>query len=184
MIGAPARDLAHPRRWLMPRPHRVLSLAVLCLVMAVGSAMAAPQLKRGINFEVWQTWIGRDAFLAPDFDRARFPDWMGRIDDRQLARLKGEGFDFVRLNIDAAALLWAGDDGAGPLIDRAVSATARLQALGFTVIVDMHLLPADEERPDGLEDVIGTSDHHHCSGIATSPSSRASPAASPCCRQT
>lgn len=143
----------------MPRPHRILSLVVLCLAMAVGGAMAAPQLKRGINFEVWQTWTGRDAFLAPDFDRASFPDWMGRIDDRQLARLKGEGFDFVRLNIDAAALLWAGDDGAGPLIDRAVSATARLQALGFTVIVDMHLLPADEERPDGLEDVIGTSDH-------------------------
>lgn len=145
----------------MPRPHRLLSFATLCLAIAAGAsvATAAPQLKHGINFEVWQTWTGRDAFLAPGFDRDNFPDWMERVDDRQLARLKAEGFDFVRLNIDSAALLWAGDDGAGPLIDRVVAATQRLQALGFAVIVDLHLLPVDEERPDGLEDVLGTNDH-------------------------
>jgi len=145
----------------MPRLHRVLSLAMVCLAVVAGAsaAAAAPLLKRGINFEVWQTWTGRDAFLAPGFDRDNFPDWTSRVDDRQLARLKAEGFDFVRLDVDAAALLWAGDDGAGPLIDRVVAATERLQALGFAVIVDLHLLPADEERPDGLEDVIGTSGH-------------------------
>lgn len=143
----------------MPRPHRILCLAMVCLIAGVATAIAAPALKRGINFEVWQTWTGRDAFLAPDFDRGNFPDWMNRVDDRQLARLKAEGFDFVRLDIDSAALLWAGDDGAGPLIDGVVAATERLQALGFAVIVDLHLLPVDEERPDGLEDVIGTSDH-------------------------
>lgn len=142
----------------MPRAHRVLSLAMLCLVLA-GTAVAAPQLKRGINFEVWQTWTGRDAFLATDFDRENFPDWMGRVDDRQLARLKAEGFDFVRLDIDSAALLWVGDDGAGPLIDRIVAATERLQAQGFVVIVDLHLLPVDGDRPEGLEDVLGTNDH-------------------------
>jgi hypothetical protein len=143
----------------MPRRLRVLGFAMLCLAAVAGAAVAAPVLKRGINFEAWQTWIGRDAFLAPDFDRANFPDWRSRVDDRQLSRLKAEGFDFVRLNVDAAALLWAGDDGAGPLIDGAVAATECLQALGFAVIVDMHLLPADAERPDGLEDVIGTGGH-------------------------
>ncbi|PIO96752.1 hypothetical protein CJ014_23720 [Pleomorphomonas carboxyditropha] len=150
-----------PEEIVMPRLHRVLSLALACLTVVAGAsaATAAPLLKRGVNFEIWQTWTGRDAFLAPEFDRNNFPDWMGRVDDRQLARLKAEGFDFVRLGIDAAALLWAGDDGAGPLIDRIVAATERLQALGFTVIVDLHLLPADEERPDGLEDVLGTDDH-------------------------
>ena len=135
-------------------------LTALCLgLLAALPAGATPALKRGINFEVWQTWTARDAFLAPGFDRDNFPDWMGRIDDRQLINLKAEGFDFVRLNIDAAALLWAGDDGAGPLIGRIVAATERLQALGFTVIVDMHLLPIDEERPEGLQDVLGTDDH-------------------------
>lgn len=145
----------------MPLTRRALSLAMLCLValMGVSDAIAAPQLKRGINTEVWQTWTGRDAFLAPDFDRDNFPDWMGRIDDRQLARLKAEGFDFVRLDIDAAALLWVGDDGAGPLIDRIVTATQRLQAQGFVVIVDLHLLPVDGERPEGMEDVLGTNGH-------------------------
>ena len=135
-------------------------LTALCLgLLAALPAGATPALKRGINFEVWQTWTARDAFLAPGFDRDNFPDWMGRIDDRQLINLKAEGFDFVRLNIDAAVLLWAGDDGAGPLIGRIVAATERLQALGFTVIVDMHLLPVDEERPEGLQDVLGTDDH-------------------------
>ncbi|MBS1182786.1 MAG: hypothetical protein H6Q99_2666 [Proteobacteria bacterium] len=143
----------------MPRPHRALVLAMLCLLAGAAAASAAPALRRGINVEVWQTWTDRDAFLAPDFDRGNFPDWMARVDDRQLSRLKAEGFDFVRLNIDSAALLWAGDDGAGPLIDRIVAATERLQALGLAVIVDLHLLPADEMRPDGLEDVIGTRDH-------------------------
>ena len=144
----------------MHRPTLAARLTALCLgLLAVLPAAATPSLKRGINFEVWQTWTARDAFLAPGFDRDNFPDWMGRIDDRQLTTLKAEGFDFVRLNIDAAALLWAGDDGAGPLIGRVVAATERLQALGFTVIVDMHLLPVDEERPEGLQDVLGTDDH-------------------------
>lgn len=144
----------------MPRSVRAARLVALCLaLLAALPAAAAPTLKRGINFEVWQTWTARDAFLAPGFDRNNFPDWMGRLDDRQLANLKAEGFDFVRLNFDAAALLWAGDDGAGPLIEHVVAATERLQALGFTVIVDMHLLPVDEERPDGLQDVLGTDGH-------------------------
>lgn len=144
----------------MPRFRR-LSLVLLCLGIVAGASnvSAAPQLRRGINFEVWQTWTGRDAFLASDFDRENFPDWMARVDDRQLLGLKGEGFDFVRLNIDSAALLWVGDDGAGPLIDRIVTATQRLQALGFAVIVDLHLLPADSDRPEGLEDVLGTNGH-------------------------
>lgn len=144
----------------MPRL-RCLSFALLCLGIVAGASnvSAAPQIRRGINFEVWQTWTGRDAFLASDFDRENFPDWMARVDDRQLLRLKGEGFDFVRLNIDSAALLWVGDDGAGPLMDRIVTATQRLQALGFAVIVDLHLLPADSDRPEGLEDVLGTNGH-------------------------
>lgn len=146
----------------MSRRHRLPRLlAMVCLAIAASAsvATATPQLKRGINFEVWQTWTGRDAFLAPGFDRDNFPDWMARVDDRQLASLKAEGFDFVRLDIDSAALLWAGDDGAGPLIDRVITATQRLQAQGFVVIVDLHLLPVDEERPEGLEDVLGTNDH-------------------------
>ncbi len=145
----------------MPRCHRALPFAMFCLAvtLCLSSAVAAPTLKRGINFEVWQTWTSRDAFLAPDFDRNNFPDWMGRVDDRQLARLKAEGFDFVRLDIDAAALLWVGEDGAGPLIDRVIEATKRLQGLGFAVVVDLHLLPVDGDRPEGLEDVLGTNDH-------------------------
>lgn len=144
-------------------PHPVLrhALLALCLLVAPGltPADAAPALRRGINFELWQNWTNRDGFLAPGFDRADFPDWMSRVSDGQLARLKAEGFDFVRLNIDAAALLWVDAPAATALIDRVVVATERLQRLGLAVIVDLHLLPVQEDRPDGLEDVLGTGDH-------------------------
>jgi hypothetical protein len=129
------------------------------LVLGVVSADAAPRLKRGINFEVWQSWTNRDSFLAPGFDRDNFPDWMNRVDDGQLSGLKAAGFDFVRLNVDASVFLWADEADTPALIDKVVAATKRLQALGFAVIVDLHLLPAQEDRPDGLEDVLGTGGH-------------------------
>lgn len=132
---------------------------LVALVLGLSGADAAPRLKRGINFEVWQSWTNRDGFLAPGFDRDNFPDWMNRVDDGQLAGLKASGFDFVRLNVDASVFLWVDETEAPALIDKVVAATKRLQALGLAVIVDLHLLPAQEDRPDGLEDVLGTGGH-------------------------
>jgi len=138
-------------------------LRAICLSLALGAslsgAIAGPLLRCGINFEVWQSWTNRDGFLSAGFDRGNFPDWMDRVDDRQLAGLKVAGFDFVRLNVDASAFLWIAEADTPALIDRALSATKRLQALGFAVIVDLHLLPVQDDRPAGLEDVLGTGGH-------------------------
>lgn len=135
------------------------ALMLLALFMSLCAAGAAPLLKRGVNFEVWQSWTNRDGFIAPGFDRGNFPDWMDRVDDRQLAGLRAAGFDFVRLNVDASVFLWVGEAATPALIAPVIAAAQRLQALGFAVIVDLHLLPVQDDRPDGLEDVLGTGGH-------------------------
>lgn len=134
-----------------------LAAALLACLLCAGGARAGEFVgRKGVNFEVWQTWTGKDAFLAPAFDRAHFPDWTGRVDDAQLARLRGEGFDFVRLNVDPSPIFWVGEREAGPLYDSVIAATRRLLAAGFAVIVDMHLLPETPGRPNGLHEALGT----------------------------
>lgn len=117
------------------------------------SAQFAP--RKGVNIEAWQQWTSKSSFLAPTYDRRGFPDWTGRVDDAALRRLPQQGFDFVRVNVDASPLLWAKEE-TGDLIGRVVAATRRLQDLGLAVIVDLHLLPETDDRPEGLHDVLGT----------------------------
>lgn len=135
---------------------RALVAALLLLVAGLPVAAADPTLRRGINFEVWQSWTNKATFLDPGYDQANYPDWMTAIDDRQLTRLRAEGFDFVRLNVDPSPLFWVNAGTARRLVDRVLTATRRLQAAGFVVVVDLHLLPEMTDRPDGLHDVLGT----------------------------
>jgi endoglucanase len=128
-----------------------------CLVVLLSPAVAAElDLRRGVNIEAWQNWISKGGFLDPGYDRTNFPDWTAHVDDRRLVNLRAEGFDFVRLNVDPSPLFWVDKDRVGQLTGRVVAAIRRLQAAGFTVIVDLHLLPEMEDRPDGLHAVLGT----------------------------
>lgn len=132
-------------------------VAAATLLTCGARAIAADFVgRRGVNFEVWQTWTGKSAFLGAGYDRANFPDWMARVDDAKLASLRAQGFDFVRLNIDPSPFFWVGESGAGALYDGVVAAARRLHAVGFAVIVDMHMLPEMADRPDGLHDALGT----------------------------
>ena len=132
--------------------------AAMLFAFALGAAAQAADFagRRGVNIEAWQVWTGRSVFLGAGYDRANFPDWSARVDDAQLARLRGEGFDFIRLNIDPSPFFWVGEAAAAPLFERVVAATRRLQGAGFAVIVDLHLLPEMDDRPDGLHDALGT----------------------------
>jgi hypothetical protein len=131
----------------------VLSLALATLLLAPAAA-ADFAGRRGLNFEVWQDWTVKSAFLAPAYDRANFPDWLSRVDDAKLKALRAQGFDFVRLNVDPSPFFWVGE-AAAPLYEGVLSATRRLHASGFAVIVDLHILPEMDGRPDGRHDVLG-----------------------------
>ncbi|WP_237154720.1 cellulase family glycosylhydrolase [Oryzibacter oryziterrae] len=136
----------------------LFALVGLALGLALSPAAARVTLKRGVNFEAWQTWTNRSAFLDAGYDRTNFPDWSAKVSDAQLTALRAQGFDFVRVNVDPSPMFWVGESGADALIERVIAATQRLQAAGFTVIVDLHLLPEMDDRPDGLHDVLGTGD--------------------------
>lgn len=135
---------------------RLTLVFMFLMVMIFPASSGGFSLKRGINFEVWQTWTNRETFLGAAYDQENYPDWMKVVDDRQLMTLRNEGFDFVRLNVDPSPLFWVGAGGMRRLVDRAVVATRRLQSLGFVVVVDLHLLPEMDGRPDGIHDVLGT----------------------------
>ena len=147
-MRAAARDLARAIAAAL-----LLAAATLASVPAEAAEFTG---RRGVNFEIWQTWTGKGAFLSPGYDRANFPDWMGRLDDARLTVLRAEGFDFVRLNFVLFLFFWVAESEKAALFDRVVAATRRLHGAGFAVIVDMHLLPEMGDRPDGMHDALGT----------------------------
>jgi len=139
-----------------------MKLRVFVALLAASLSLSPPTraaefaARRGVNIEAWQRWTHRSTFLSPDYDRSDFPDWRGRIGDAQLAALRDQGFDFVRLNIDVSPFFWVGEREVAPLLDGVVAATRRLQAAGLAVVVDLHVMPEMDDRPDGLHDVLGT----------------------------
>lgn len=133
----------------------VAALLVLAIALFTAAARAeVPILKRGVNFELWQHWTNRSDFLRPDWDRTNFPDWSKVVDDRRLAALHAQGFDFVRLNVDPSPFLW-NEEGRPRLFAAVAAAVDRLLAADFRVIVDLHLVPETADRPDGLHAVLG-----------------------------
>ncbi|MCE1235013.1 MAG: glycoside hydrolase family 5 protein [Hyphomicrobiales bacterium] len=149
------------------RPMRRLlgvATALLALLAVPFAAAETPPLRRGINFEVWQTWTGREGFLAGGYDRSNFPDWSKRVDDRGLAALRRQGFDFVRLNIDPSPFFWD-EAEADRLLDGVAKAVDRLLSADFRVVIDLHLVPEAPDRPQGLHWALGTGGEKAAAGF-------------------
>lgn len=144
---------------------RLALLVGLALTGGLPSSADAIELHRGINFELWQHWTAKAEFTGAGYDRANFPDWSDKIDDQQLAAVHRQGFDFVRLNIDPSPFFWAEKDG-NRMLDGVMTATRRLQAAGLKVVVDLHLVPDQEDRPNGLHWVLGTGDQKKAAGFS------------------
>lgn len=151
---------------IAPVRRLLVAAGLLAAVCVPGSSAFAdvPALKRGINFELWQHWTNRDTFLAPDYDRSNFPDWIKAVSDEQLTALRKQGFDFVRLNVDPSPMLWD-EPRADALIASTLATVKRLQALDFAVVLDLHLVPESPDRPDGLHYVLGTGDKRPSDGF-------------------
>ena len=139
----------------MLQPRAIL----LCLVLAQ-PAMAdtaadrfAP--KRGLNFDIWNTWLSvEDMVTTPGFLDI-YPDWRAIVPPKAIAGLSAMGFDFVRLPMDPAPLLRLGPGPAqDALIDQIAETALMVQAAGLKTIVDLHSIP----RPDeawGTDSVVG-----------------------------
>ncbi len=123
------------------------SIKVWLLALAVGLGAALPgqaatfSAKRGINLDIWTTWPGqetwgdRDALLP-------YPEWRKFLKAEDLAALKADGFDFVRMPVDPAPML--SEKSAGLIDELLVSIrdSARMvNAAGLKVVVDMHSIP-------------------------------------------
>lgn len=122
----------------------VALVAMLSLGMLAHAQAAAFTAKRGVNLDIWTTWPGRDkwgdaATLLP------FPEWRKHVTADDLARLKADGFDFVRMPVDPAPLLAPESEALREQLMQSILESARtVNAAGLKVIVDLHLIGADD----------------------------------------
>jgi endoglucanase len=130
---------------LLNRAARLLALATMLSTGVLSAAQAATfTAKRGINLDIWTTWPGRDkwgdaATLLP------FPEWRKHVTADDLAKLKADGFDFVRMPVDPAPLLAPESEGLREqLVESVLESAHAINAAGLKVIVDLHLIGADD----------------------------------------
>lgn len=128
-------------------------LLALALFAAPASG-AAFTMKRGINLDTWTTWPDeqrwdeRDAILP-------FPEWRKSLKESDLAALKADGFDFVRIPVDPSPFLSAKTAGFGDELYASVLDSVRLvNRAGLKAVVDMHLFPAGSNRAIGMSQVM------------------------------
>jgi endoglucanase len=130
---------------------RLLALILLCWPLQAEAAIA---LKRGIALDIWTTWPAEADWLAPGF-LDTFPEWRKTVGPEKIALIKRAGFDFVRLPIDPAPFLWKPDaKRTRRLVAQTLETVELLKASGLKVIVDMHAIPAGEDRKTGTDQIL------------------------------
>jgi endoglucanase len=139
------------------------SITIILVLLPAPLAATELVLKKGVNFEAWQNWTNKADFLASWYDRSNFPDWSKSIRDTELAALRAQGFDFVRLNVDASPFFWNSEPDK--LIDSVLASAQRLRAAGLKVIVDLHTMPNMDERPEGVEYILGSDQDPSAAGF-------------------
>lgn len=133
---------------------RVLLLAVMALAAALPVHAATFEARRGLNLDIWTTWPdesrwGEEAALLP------FPEWRRTLDETGLARLKADGFDFLRMPVDPSPFLsQASARFHDRLYDEVLEAARMVNRAGLKVIVDLHLFPAGSNRSIGMGQVM------------------------------
>lgn len=144
---------------------RSLGIALASL-LATTSAGAAPlALHRGIGLHEWLNWAPLDAagtYRQPPYNTMQ--EWLSGYrpldawpEGDQFVRMKGFGFDFVRLSVDPGPLL--ADEGtkrqvALDVLERAVR---QITAAGLKVVFNLHPNPQVEAYgPLALEQAAGS----------------------------
>jgi hypothetical protein len=132
------------------------ALFALALATAGPAGVVAADFepRRGLNLDIWITWPDEtrwdeEAALFP------FPEWRRTVGQAQLATLKRDGFDFVRMPVDPSPFL--SDRSASfheRLYEEVLEAVRLANSAGLKVIVDLHLFPAGSNRSIGMGQVM------------------------------
>lgn len=113
-----------------------LLLAGLCT--SAPAPAAAFEVRRAINIAQWFTWPRYEpapgtGILWPPYKEVPRPP-----NDRELADLKRNGFDTVRLPVDPAPFIVFDGERREDVYRMLFSALSRIRAAGLNVIVDLH----------------------------------------------
>lgn len=136
------------------RAARAFVLAALAMSAALPAHSAGFEARRGLNLDIWTTWPDEsrwndEAALLP------FPEWRRSLDEAGLAKLKADGFDFLRMPVDPSPFLSRTSARFHDrLYDEVLEATRMVNRAGLKVIVDLHLFPAGSNRSIGMGQVM------------------------------
>ena len=118
---------------------RRAALALLAASPALAAVPGPPRLRRGINLHHilnWPDTVLRDGqrdYVWPPFAGERH-----RIADAELAHLRAAGFDFLRVTLDPALVMSAGEARWPALGDHVTALLERLVGARFAVVLDLH----------------------------------------------
>jgi hypothetical protein len=107
------------------------------------AAHAASPFHRGVN-------ITRLFDSAQKSGSEIFAPWTNEISPAELLRLRGAGFDFIRLPVDPGALIAAPDPARAAAFGQLFDFLRAAQQAGFAVIVDLHPRPGGEYAPAAI----------------------------------
>lgn len=137
------------------RPLRIAPLtaaiklfAALLLATCLQSPAAAAgfSIGRGVNLDIWNVWPPEDQWSDPAVILP-YPEWRRTVGEAELAALKADGFDFVRMPVDPAPLLSPQTAALQEELFDSIRASVRLaNAAGLRVVLDLHTIPWGDDR--------------------------------------
>lgn len=122
--------------------------ALLLLAAGFAAPVSAADfpVRRGINLDIWNVWPPEEQWGDPSVILP-YPEWRRTVGEAQLAALKQDGFDFVRMPVDPAPLLSPRTAGLQEELFDSIRDSVRLtNAAGLKVVVDLHTIPWGDDR--------------------------------------
>jgi endoglucanase len=130
---------------------------VIFLAATVPGMTTAFSVKRGINLDIWTTWPDESRWSDRDV-LLPYPEWRRTVGQAELTALRENGFDFVRMPVDPAPFLSEQTTAFREELFAEVLESVRLvNRSGLKVVVDMHLIPAGDNRSIGMREVMDDS---------------------------
>ncbi len=132
-----------------------LTLGILAGMAQADTPADRLNLHKGINLPIWEDWEEVQHMLDTPGFLTVYPDWPRHVPLANIARMRRQGVDFVRMPVEPAPMLAVGPGTAqDDLIDQIAGLAQALRGLDLTVIVDLHTIPRSGENW-GTDTVVG-----------------------------